>query len=132
MRKADLSDRICKWSLELANFDIRYEPRTAIKGQALADFVAELTPKLESDLQKENAAEDADAEKPGGAATTPERSGLVRRRSPPRAATIYTGESCIERGRKKESQSASLPFSDCCIGQSKVCCMISAFSQIFL
>lgn len=50
MRKADLSDRICKWSLELANFDIQYEPRTAIKGQALADFVAELTPKMETEL----------------------------------------------------------------------------------
>lgn len=31
LRKADLSNRICKWSLELANFDIRYQPRMAIK-----------------------------------------------------------------------------------------------------
>jgi hypothetical protein len=44
LRKADLSNRLCKWSLELANFDIRYQPRTAIKGQVLADFVAEFSP----------------------------------------------------------------------------------------
>lgn len=43
LRKAGLSNRICKWSLELANFDIRYQPRMAIKGQVLADFVAELS-----------------------------------------------------------------------------------------
>ncbi|KAG5516717.1 hypothetical protein RHGRI_037452 [Rhododendron griersonianum] len=44
LRKADLSNRLCKWSLELANFDIRYQPQTAIKGQVLADFVAEFSP----------------------------------------------------------------------------------------
>ncbi|KAG5561961.1 hypothetical protein RHGRI_004857 [Rhododendron griersonianum] len=44
LRKADLSNRLCKWSLELANFDIRYQPRTAIKGQVLADFVASSPP----------------------------------------------------------------------------------------
>lgn len=51
LRKADLSTRISKWSLELGNFDIRYEPRTAIKGQALADFIAELTPELNESLK---------------------------------------------------------------------------------
>lgn len=29
------------WALELMAYDIRYAPRTAIKSQALADFVAE-------------------------------------------------------------------------------------------
>ena len=33
--------RISKWALELMGHDIRYTPRTAIKSQALADFVAE-------------------------------------------------------------------------------------------
>ncbi|XP_058189204.1 uncharacterized protein LOC131306792 [Rhododendron vialii] len=42
---ADLSNRVSKWTVELANFDIRFEPRTTIKGQILADFIAELTPK---------------------------------------------------------------------------------------
>ncbi|XP_068486288.1 uncharacterized protein [Phaseolus vulgaris] len=32
------------WSVELSEFDIRYEPRGAIKSQCLANFSAELTP----------------------------------------------------------------------------------------
>ncbi|KAH7850570.1 hypothetical protein Vadar_000028 [Vaccinium darrowii] len=43
-RRADLSTRASKWSCEMANFDIQYRPRTAIKAQVLADFIAELTP----------------------------------------------------------------------------------------
>ncbi|XP_058180122.1 uncharacterized protein LOC131298666 [Rhododendron vialii] len=39
----DTSSRILKFSQDLANLDIQFEPRTAIKGQALADFFAELT-----------------------------------------------------------------------------------------
>uniref|UniRef100_A0A2N9FT66 Uncharacterized protein n=1 Tax=Fagus sylvatica TaxID=28930 RepID=A0A2N9FT66_FAGSY len=33
------------WSIELSEFDIDYRPRTAIKAQALADFIAEFTSK---------------------------------------------------------------------------------------
>lgn len=44
LRKADLSNRVSQWAVELANFDIQYEPRTAIKAQVLADFIAEFTP----------------------------------------------------------------------------------------
>ena len=43
MRKADLSGRMEKWSVELGRFHIEYEPRTAIKGQVLADFIVEFT-----------------------------------------------------------------------------------------
>ena len=32
-----------KWAIELREFDIRYKPKTAIKGQVLADFVMEFT-----------------------------------------------------------------------------------------
>ena len=32
-----------KWAIELSEFDIRYRPKTAIKGQVLADFVMEFT-----------------------------------------------------------------------------------------
>ena len=32
-----------KWALELSKFDIRYKPKTAIKGQVLADLVIEFT-----------------------------------------------------------------------------------------
>ena len=35
--------RISKWALKLMGHNIRYIPRTAIKSQALADFVAEWT-----------------------------------------------------------------------------------------
>ncbi|XP_075660672.1 uncharacterized protein LOC142630553 [Castanea sativa] len=31
------------WSVELSEFDIQYRPRVAIKGQAVADFIVELT-----------------------------------------------------------------------------------------
>ena len=30
-----------KWAIELSEFDIRYKPKTAIKGQVLANFVME-------------------------------------------------------------------------------------------
>ena len=32
-----------KWAVELSDFDIRYKPKTAIKGHVLADFVMEFT-----------------------------------------------------------------------------------------
>ena len=32
-----------KWAIELSEFDIRYKPRVAVKGQILADFIAEFT-----------------------------------------------------------------------------------------
>ena len=44
LRKADFSGRISTWSVELSQYNIDYQPRTAIKGQVLADFVAEFTP----------------------------------------------------------------------------------------
>ena len=37
------SGRLIKWAIELGEFDIRYKPRTAIKAQALADFLVECT-----------------------------------------------------------------------------------------
>ncbi|XP_073138843.1 uncharacterized protein [Henckelia pumila] len=38
---ADISGRLVKWTTELSEYDIQYEPRAAIKAQALADFLAE-------------------------------------------------------------------------------------------
>ncbi|XP_024029260.1 uncharacterized protein LOC112093922 [Morus notabilis] len=43
LQMPDASGRLLKWSIELSQFEIDYKPRTAIKGQALADFVAEFT-----------------------------------------------------------------------------------------
>ncbi|XP_074300639.1 uncharacterized protein LOC141631933 [Silene latifolia] len=39
MRKPELSGRMSKWSVNLSGYGIQYDPRTAIKLQALADFV---------------------------------------------------------------------------------------------
>ena len=47
LRKPKLSGRMAKWSISLSSFDIRYSPRTSIKSQALADFVADFSPTLE-------------------------------------------------------------------------------------
>ena len=43
VRNHDAAGQISKWALELMGHDIRYIPRTAIKSQALVDFVAEWT-----------------------------------------------------------------------------------------
>jgi len=43
LKKLDMTGRMVKWAMELAEYDVSYEPRGPIKAQALADFVAELT-----------------------------------------------------------------------------------------
>ena len=43
LQNPELSGRIAKWVIELGEFDIEYIPHTAVKAQALADFVAEFT-----------------------------------------------------------------------------------------
>jgi hypothetical protein len=41
LQKPDLSGRLVNWAMELGQFDIEFHPRTAIKGQVLADFLVE-------------------------------------------------------------------------------------------
>ena len=41
LRSADYTGRVAKWGTILGAFDIKYMPRTSIKGQVLADLVAE-------------------------------------------------------------------------------------------
>ena len=43
LHKPETSGRLMKWAIELSEFDMRYKPKTAIKGQVLADFVMEFT-----------------------------------------------------------------------------------------
>ena len=43
------------WAIELSEFDIQYHPRTAIKGQAVADFIAKFA--QSEDKGEENAAQ---------------------------------------------------------------------------
>ncbi|XP_061351831.1 uncharacterized protein LOC133296787 [Gastrolobium bilobum] len=47
LHKPNLAGRMINWAVELSEFDIAYEPRQAIKSQALADFILELTPSNE-------------------------------------------------------------------------------------
>ena len=41
LRSADYTGRIAKWGIILGAFDIKYMPRTSIKGQVLSNLVAE-------------------------------------------------------------------------------------------
>ena len=41
LRSTDYTGRVAKWGTILGAFDIKYMPRTSIKGQVLADLVAE-------------------------------------------------------------------------------------------
>ena len=40
MNKLEAVGRMVQWAIELSQFDINYHPRTAIKAQALVDFIA--------------------------------------------------------------------------------------------
>jgi hypothetical protein len=41
LRNQDATGRISKWAVELSALNIDFKPRTAIKSQALVDFMAE-------------------------------------------------------------------------------------------
>ena len=49
LRRADYIRRIAKWGTILWAFDIKYMPRTSIKGQVLVDLVIELVESLLED-----------------------------------------------------------------------------------
>ncbi|KAI5337466.1 hypothetical protein L3X38_016737 [Prunus dulcis] len=44
LQKPEISGRLIKWAIELGEFDIQFVPRPAEKGQAVVDFISELTP----------------------------------------------------------------------------------------
>ena len=44
LHKPETSRRLIKWVIELSEFNIRYKPRTAVKGQVLTDFIVDFTP----------------------------------------------------------------------------------------
>ncbi|XP_016192308.1 uncharacterized protein LOC107633185 [Arachis ipaensis] len=43
LQKPDLASRMMTWAIELSQYDLQYEPRHAIKAQAMADFLVEVT-----------------------------------------------------------------------------------------
>ncbi|XP_050217513.1 uncharacterized protein LOC126668351 [Mercurialis annua] len=43
LQRPEMSGRLVSWSVQLGGYDIRYEPRPALKAQVLADFIAETT-----------------------------------------------------------------------------------------
>ena len=44
MNKLEVAGRLIQWTIELSEFDVRYQPRSAIKAQVLGDFIVEFTP----------------------------------------------------------------------------------------
>ena len=55
LRKANYTRKIAKWGTILGAFDIKYMPRTSIKGQVLADLVVELAKSpLKEEREKHN------------------------------------------------------------------------------
>lgn len=49
MNNPEAVGRLVLWAIELSEFDILYQPKIAIKAQALADFVVEFTAKEDKD-----------------------------------------------------------------------------------
>ena len=49
LRSADYTGRIAKWGTILGAFNIKYMPRTSVKGQILANLIAEFTKSLVED-----------------------------------------------------------------------------------
>ena len=43
MSSPEAAERMALWVIELSEFDVQYRPRTAVKGQIVADFIAEYT-----------------------------------------------------------------------------------------
>ena len=43
MSSPEVAGRMALWAIKLSEFDLQYRPRTVMKGQAVADFIAEYT-----------------------------------------------------------------------------------------
>ena len=53
MSKPEMARRMVQWAIELSQFDVQYRLQTAIKTQALADFIVEFTAPEHEDNQEE-------------------------------------------------------------------------------
>ncbi|XP_075649992.1 uncharacterized protein LOC142620514 [Castanea sativa] len=45
INKLEAAGRLIQWAVELSEFDVKYQPRSVINAQALANFIAEFTPR---------------------------------------------------------------------------------------
>ena len=55
LRSADYTGRIAKWNTILGAFDIKYMPRTSVKGQVLANLIAKFAePLIEIIAEEQN------------------------------------------------------------------------------
>ena len=52
MNNPKTTGRLALWAIELSEFDIQYRPCTAIKGQVVANFIAEFTNKKDKGADK--------------------------------------------------------------------------------
>ena len=43
MSSPEATGRMALWAIELSEFDVQYRPQTTVKGQIVADFIAEYT-----------------------------------------------------------------------------------------
>ena len=50
LKRFDFTGRIAKWGTQLGAFDIRYKLRSSVKGQVLANFVAEFSPRNKGEM----------------------------------------------------------------------------------
>lgn len=53
LHKLDVVGRLTKWVVEISGYDIRITLARAIKGQAIAEFIAELAPPPSNSASKE-------------------------------------------------------------------------------
>ncbi|KAI3798457.1 hypothetical protein L1987_33734 [Smallanthus sonchifolius] len=52
LRRPEISGRLAKWAIELGAFELKYKPRSAMKGQVVADFLVEIP--TEGRMQKQS------------------------------------------------------------------------------
>ena len=53
LNKPEAAGRMVQWAIELSQFDIEYHPKTAVKAQALVDFITDFTLLDEDNLTNE-------------------------------------------------------------------------------
>ncbi|XP_070010368.1 uncharacterized protein [Nicotiana sylvestris] len=53
LHKHELSGTLAKWAIELSEYKITYQSRTAIKSQVLADFVVDFSQGMQLEVKKE-------------------------------------------------------------------------------